>query len=111
MIDFGLELFAGYFSSGAEQQRRVMANGEVMANGQPVVAPAPGMLPAGVNGHGLYAQNYRDSTALKAPFAALSASYRFLEKTPVTVRIWAGLARATVNTSNSGTNGVSLCCS
>jgi hypothetical protein len=34
--------------------------------------------------------------------AAISASYRFLERTPLTLRAWLGVARAKVETANSG---------
>jgi PEGA domain len=45
---------------------------------------------------------YHDSTRIFAPAAALSASYRFLEKTPVTARAWLGVARARAEFENGG---------
>jgi hypothetical protein len=82
----GVELFAGYFSSGAKQTRSVtLTSADVEIRS------------------GAYSNDYKDETKLKAPFAALSVSYRFLEKTPVTVRLWLGAARGAVTTSNAGT--------
>ncbi|HEY2410175.1 MAG TPA: PEGA domain-containing protein [Polyangiaceae bacterium] len=92
----GVELFVGYFSSGAKEQRSVVAHGDTSVS--PAASPPPGIDP-----NGLYSSNYKDSTSLKAPFAALSVSYRFLEKTPLTFRVWAGVARGTADSSNSGT--------
>jgi hypothetical protein len=93
----GVELFFGYFSSSAKQTRRLMAAGD------PSVTPTAGTPPPGVNAHDIYSSDYKDSTSLSAPFAALSVSYRFLEQTPITFRLWAGAARGSVTTSNSGT--------
>jgi len=47
-------------------------------------------------------KNFRDSTKLFGPAAALSASYRFLEKTPLTVRAWLGVARVKASHETRG---------
>jgi hypothetical protein len=80
----GLELSFGYTSLAEEQTRTVVASAD----------PEIGTLSS---------DDYRDTTRLSAPFAALSASYRFLEQTPLTVRVWAGVARANATTTNRGT--------
>ena len=44
-----------------------------------------------------------DTTSLSAPLAALSASYRFFDKTPLTLRVWAGAMRARIKHDLAGT--------
>ncbi|MET0793468.1 MAG: PEGA domain-containing protein [Polyangiaceae bacterium] len=46
--------------------------------------------------------DYRDSTTLHGPLAALGVAYRALNKTPFTARATAGLAFLSSDTSNSG---------
>ncbi len=46
--------------------------------------------------------DYQDSTQLFGPAAAMSASYRFFDKTPLTLRFWAGAARVNATFSNGG---------
>jgi hypothetical protein len=79
----GIELFFAYLRVVQKQTRTIQARAD----------PEIGRLTS---------NDYEDRTALSLPFAGLSASYRFLEKTPLTLRIWAGLARATATTSNRG---------
>lgn len=51
-------------------------------------------------------KNFEDSTKIFGPAAALSASYRFLEKTPLTFRVWVGVARVkTTHTTNGDFTG------
>ena len=79
----GVELFAGYFSLSASEKRRVVASGEQQVGT-------------------LYSDNLADTTSVNAPTAAVSASYRLLDKTPITLRLWAGATRATIRTTNAG---------
>jgi hypothetical protein len=79
----GVELFFSYMRIVEKQIRTIQARAD----------PEIGSMTS---------EDYRDRTALSLPFAGLSASYRFLEKTPFTLRFWAGLARATATTSNGG---------
>ncbi|HEX6766478.1 MAG TPA: PEGA domain-containing protein [Polyangiaceae bacterium] len=79
----GIELFFAYMRIVEKQTRTLQARAD----------PEIGRMTS---------DDYRDRTALSLPFAGISASYRFLEKTPFTLRFWAGLARATATTSNRG---------
>jgi hypothetical protein len=79
----GVELFFAYMRIVQKQTRTIQARAD----------PEIGRMTS---------VDYRDRTALSLPFAGLSASYRFLEKTPLTLRFWAGIARATATTSNGG---------
>ena len=80
----GFELAGGYLSIGSSSTRSVVATGDTY-------------------GPSFQSTNYRDSTNLHGPFAALSASYRMLEKFPITARVGLGLASLTSHTENSGT--------
>ncbi len=44
----------------------------------------------------------QDTTQLLGPAAAVSASYRFFDKTPLTLRVWAGVTRVRAIFGNSG---------
>jgi hypothetical protein len=46
--------------------------------------------------------DYHDQTTVSGPFAAVSASYQFLEKTPITARVWAGAMRGRAAFENRG---------
>lgn len=46
--------------------------------------------------------DYQDSTQFFGPAAAASASYRFFDKTPLTLRVWAGAARVKATFTNGG---------
>lgn len=77
----GLELFLGAIYAKETTTRRVVANGE----------------------YGPWTSNAaEDSTEIFGPAAALSASYRFLDKTPLTFRMWVGVARVKASFANSG---------
>jgi hypothetical protein len=78
----GVELFAGYAYLTESLTRRAEAVSETIP---------------------LVATDYRDATTLSGPLAALSGSYRLLDTTPLTLRVWIGAARARVQTSNRGT--------
>jgi hypothetical protein len=78
----GAEVFLGYLQVKGSMTRTQTASVE----GVPVVA-----------------DDYEDTTSLAGPMAALSASYRFFDKTPLTFRIWGGAARLTSKFSNQGT--------
>lgn len=80
----GLELALGYVSISESMTRRMRAEGE------PQVTE-------------LYSERFDDSTRLAGPLAALAASYRLLEKTPLTFRLAVGVARLTSETEASGT--------
>lgn len=47
-------------------------------------------------------KNFHDSTKIFGPAAALSASYRLFEKTPLTFRAWLGVARVKTTHETSG---------
>jgi hypothetical protein len=47
-------------------------------------------------------KNFEDSTKIFGPAAALSASYRLLEKTPLTFRAWLGVARVNAKHETRG---------
>ncbi len=79
----GIELGLGYLTISESMTRRIRALGE------PQVTE-------------LYSDDYEDETTLAGPFAALSASYRVLEKTPLTFRVSVGVARLRSNTENRG---------
>jgi hypothetical protein len=80
---FGLELFLGAFYLRGSTRRRVVASGE--------------------NGFDWTSDDYEDSTTLFGPAAAVSASARFFETTPLTFRVWAGAARLNASFDNGGT--------
>jgi hypothetical protein len=48
------------------------------------------------------ASDYDDRTTLQGPFAAISASYRFFEQTPLTLRMSAGVGRLRAVFDNGG---------
>jgi hypothetical protein len=79
----GVELFAGYLGLASEQHRSVAATGEDSVSD-------------------LFSYNHTDTTAIMGIAAAASASYRLLDRTPLTFRVWAGAARAWVATTNQG---------
>jgi len=81
--DFGLELSGGYMSISSSATRTVNAIGDA-------------------NAPTFQSTNYRDSTRLSGPFAALSVAYRVFEKTPFTARVGVGLASFDSRTANSG---------
>jgi hypothetical protein len=78
-----VELFFGYLQLAESATRRIYAEHEGQAKA-------------------LYSNDYRDETKLAGPIAALSASYRFLDRTPIAVRLWVGVGRLSVRTTNSG---------
>ena len=78
-----LEVFLGYLQMSNSQKRAIVAEGEL--------------------NRAYESADATDKTTVSAPLAALSASYRFLEKTPLTFRIWAGAARARVKHELAGT--------
>jgi hypothetical protein len=80
----GLELALGYVSLSESMTRRVRADGE------PQVTE-------------LYSERFDDSTRVAGPLAALAASYRILETTPLTFRLAVGVARLTSDTEGRGT--------
>jgi hypothetical protein len=80
----GLELSGGYMSLSSSSTRTVEAAGEPLS-------PT------------FQAKDYRDSTKLSGPFAALSLAYRMFDKTPFTARASIGLASLDSRTKNSGT--------
>ena len=86
----GLELTGGYMSISSSSTRTVEATGEPLA-------PTYQVTPT------FQAKDYRDSTTLRGPFAALSLAYRMLDKTPLTARASIGLASLDSRTENSGT--------
>lgn len=77
----GLELFLGYLSLSESVTRQKSASGDF-----PSTATA-----------------FEDTTKLRGPAAALSASYQFFERTPLLFRVWLGAARAKADFSGSGT--------
>lgn len=79
----GLELFVGYMQLKEEMVRRVEAAHE------PYVQY-------------LVSTDYRDQTKLAGPLAAASASYQFLERTPILARLWVGAWRAQASFENEG---------
>jgi hypothetical protein len=78
----GVEVFLGYLKIKESMTRTVVGQFE----GTPTTA-----------------QDYEDSTSMAGPMAAVSASYRFFEKTPLTLRVWGGVARVNATFSNQGT--------
>jgi hypothetical protein len=58
---------------------------------------------AGELGMKLASDDYLDETLLAGPAFGVSASYRFLEQTPVLLRVWAGVMRANASFENGGT--------
>jgi len=81
---FGLELSGGYLSLSESATRTMVASGE----------PGTG---------DFYSTDYRDTTKLHGPFAAIGASLRSFKRWPLTARMALGLARLTADNSNSGT--------
>lgn len=77
----GVELFLGALYLQGSTRRRVVARGE---------------------GRDFVADDYEDSTEAFAPVGALSASARFFERTPLTFRVWAGVARLSGSFENRG---------
>jgi len=51
----------------------------------------------------LVSTDWQDATRITGPLAAISASYQFLDKTPLTVRVLAGAARVKATFGNGGT--------
>jgi hypothetical protein len=80
----GLELSGGYLSISESSTRSMTAKAE------------PGTPP-------FHSDDYRDTVALKGPFAALGVSFRSFKTWPVTARLAAGIAALTAYPSNSGT--------
>jgi hypothetical protein len=80
----GVEVFFGYLRLSERLTRRIHAGHESL--------PSP-----------LFSDDYQDTTKLAGPVAAVSASYRFLERTPITLRAWLGVGRMRVESSNVGT--------
>lgn len=80
--ELGVELFLGYLSLRASATRELSAEGEKAR----------------------YASSdYRDETRMSGIVAAASASYRMFPKTPLTFRMWAGVARVRARFDNRGT--------
>lgn len=79
----GVELFVGYLSVSEQVTRKKTGRSDV---------PQP-----------LVSDDYRDKTRVSGPAAALAASYQFLETTPLTARVYAGVMRATARFENEGT--------
>nr|HMR04856.1 PEGA domain-containing protein [Polyangiaceae bacterium] len=77
----GLEIFLGYLRLKETVVRTKNANADVPTR----------------------ATDYQDTTTLSGPLAALSASYTFLEQTPLTARVWAGAMRGRAEFENTGT--------
>jgi hypothetical protein len=77
----GLELFLGVLYLKGSTRRSLVAVGE---NGD------------------WTSSDYEDETRMFGPAAAISASARFLEKTPLTFRVWAGVARMSARFENRG---------
>jgi hypothetical protein len=80
---WGLELVAGYVSVAESMTRRVTAQSD--------------------QGASFFSGTYEDSTKLSGPFAAIGASYRVFETTPLTVRLAGGEAVLASDTRNAGT--------
>lgn len=78
-----LEVFMGYLQLTNSLKRAVLAEGERQ------------------RAYG--SSDFSDKTSVSAPLAALSASYHFFDKTPLTLRIWAGAMRAHVKHEAGGT--------
>lgn len=79
----GLEALLGYLQLSESMTRRLVAR---VDSDVPVAS-----------------SDYQDKTGLKAPLAALSASYQFGKEWPIIARLSVGAARAHVVTSNRGT--------
>ncbi|HKQ70992.1 MAG TPA: PEGA domain-containing protein [Polyangiaceae bacterium] len=82
----GVELGAGYVTMVATTWRNAIATTEPTSRWRP-----------------LFSNAMEDRTTLAMPFLAASASYRFLRRTPVVLRLWTGVARGRVTTSTRGT--------
>ncbi len=82
-----VEVFLGYLSLSNSLKRAVVAEGETR----------------GSTTLSYESRNVSDTTSVSAPLAALSASYHFFDKTPLTFRIWAGAMRARVKHEVNGT--------
>jgi PEGA domain len=77
----GLELFLGAIYAKETTTRQLVAAGE----------------------YGSWTSSEADDTTeIFGPAAALSASYRFLDKTPLTFRMWVGVARVKATFTNGG---------
>jgi hypothetical protein len=82
-----VEVFLGYLSLSNSLKRAVVAEGETR----------------GSTTLSYESKDVTDKTSVSAPLAALSASYHFFDKTPLTFRIWAGAMRARVKHELNGT--------
>jgi hypothetical protein len=80
----GLEVELGYLTISESMTRRIHALGE------PHITE-------------LFSDEYHDETRLAGPHAALAASYRVFETTPLTFRVAVGVARLRSATENDGT--------
>jgi len=78
----GLELFLGYVRMSESMTRKQTAT---------------------VEGQSLRSEDYRDETRFDGPAFGASASYQFLDKTPLLFRLWAGVVRAKAQFENGGT--------
>ena len=81
----GIELFVGYLSLKESITRTRTALYDLSSQSD------------------LTSNDFEDTTTLAGPAAGLSLSYRFLEKTPVTVRLWAGAMRGNAEFTSEGT--------
>ncbi|HEX4475441.1 MAG TPA: PEGA domain-containing protein [Polyangiaceae bacterium] len=85
----GIELFVGYLDLKESMTRHQAATAD------------PHVI-------SLQTDAWHDATRMNGPMAALSASYTFLDKTPLTFRVWAGAARVTAHFQGHGVfNGIS----
>jgi len=78
----GVELGLGYLTLKESMTRRVTASVESRA---------------------FTSADYQDETRISGAFASGSASYRFFQRTPLTVRTWVGVARVKSTFANQGT--------
>lgn len=81
--ELGLEVFVAYLRMSESMQRAQTASGELQL--------------------ALSSEDYLDETVLSGPAFGASASYRFLDETPLRVRVWAGVMRANASFENGGT--------
>jgi hypothetical protein len=77
----GVEVFLGWLSMRESMTRSVNASAD----------------------YDVTADDYADATRFSGPAAAISASYQFLETTPITARVWLGMARVKARYENDGT--------
>lgn len=78
----GADLLLGYLLLSESMTRKIRAN---------------------VEGSDFTSNDYEDKTKLAGPIAAVGVTARFLDKTPVTLRVWAGAGRFLASFENSGT--------